>query len=363
MGDMAVKEKVEQAAEKLKQERTQQLEQLDATVEDILKKQLEEKEKKRNSKRLQSQLKKLDAEKAKEDKVAKKKKKKGSSRKSSPSKKDKSPSKQAKSPRKKSRSQSRKDSPSQKGKRKRKRKAEKSRGGRRKKKVRRRCVRRKRSGGSRSKDSSRSDSRSSRSSRREKRNKRERSSSRGRRRDRGGSSRAGAKDSELEAFRDKYPMDDRAFDLLSNGVSGEVQKTVLGRFKPRSEGDDDYSALVQTFVRAIQGRLDNGRDIRDRPPPRELRRARSRSKSKGGPRSDSPLSVFRDRYPMDERAFAALEQSQPSVRDVVIADFKPRREGESDYSALVMAFVRAVQSRVGSGRTRERSRDRSRDRE
>merc|ERR1712151_567818 len=39
-----------QAAEKLKQERTQQLEQLDATVEDILKKQLEEKEKKRNSK-------------------------------------------------------------------------------------------------------------------------------------------------------------------------------------------------------------------------------------------------------------------------------------------------------------------------
>lgn len=38
------------------------------------------------------------------------------------------------------------------------------------------------------------------------------------------------------------------------------------------------------------------RDIRDRPPPRELRRARSRSKSKGGPRSDSPLSVFRDRY-------------------------------------------------------------------
>merc|ERR1712187_573678 len=108
-------------------------------------------------------------------------------------------------------------------------------------------------------------------------------------------------------------------------------RTLLTRFKPRSEGDDDYSALVCTFLRAIQSRLETSAPSR---PPRERSRDRSRdrSKSKDRKRSGSPINVFRDRYPMDERAFAVLEQATPAVREVVIADFKPRREGEKDYS-------------------------------
>lgn len=212
---------------------------------------------------------------------------------------------------------------------------------------------------SKNQDSGRSDSRNERRERREKRERGHRE----RRRDRGerhGSSRRGAKDSELDDFRERYPMDSRAFGCLS-GASAEVQRTVLTRFKPRSEGDDDYSALVMTFVRAIQTRLENGTSGRA-PPPREIRRQEDRSPaSRGGQRSDSPLSTFRERYPMDERAFSALEQSAPAVRDVVIVDFKPRREGEDDYSALVMAFVRAVQSRVSVGRHRDWSGGRDRD--
>jgi len=49
---------------------------------------------------------------------------------------------------------------------------------------------------------------------------------------------------------------------------------------------------------------------------------------------------------MDDRAYAALEEAPANIRDVVIADFKPRSEGDSDYSALVHAFIRAVTSRA-----------------
>jgi hypothetical protein len=184
-----------------------------------------------------------------------------------------------------------------------------------------------------------------RSRSRGKRKKRDRSCDKDRRRDRSerrGSSRGGVKDSELEKFRDRYPMDPRAFDCLCD-ASGEVQRTILTRFKPKREGEDDYSALVTTFVRSVQARLDSGTSTRAPPP-------------QIGNRSDSPMSAFRERYPMDERAFSALDQSTPAVKEVVISSFKPRREGEGDYSALVMAFVRSIQTRTSDKRDRSRSR-------
>mmetsp|Transcript_13379 Transcript_13379/g.31396 ORF Transcript_13379/g.31396 Transcript_13379/m.31396 type:complete len:616 (-) Transcript_13379:145-1992(-) len=196
-------------------------------------------------------------------------------------------------------------------------------------------------------------------------------------RDRRGSS---AHNPELDAFRERYPMDSRAFSILA-AANGEVQRTVLTRFKPRSEGDDDYSALVMSFLRSIQMRMatpgpgggapskvwrdarhgdcseersphrgrsaDPARKRDDRPVPQGRSASRSRSRSPGRERA---LNEFRMRYPMDERAFGNFQLAPSSVQDVVMSDFKPRREGEEDYSALVMAFVRAVQARAAPRR-------------
>merc|ERR1712136_456898 len=176
---------------------------------------------------------------------------------------------------------------------------------------------------------------------------------------------------ELRVFRERYPCDDRAFNILASAPS-ETKRTVLQQFKPRREGDSDYSALVASFTRKIalrreqdgrgQGRdrarqrksparlpslEDDGRDCSRGDGSRTGSRVASRGGSRDRRREDSAISTFRARYPMDERAFAALERAPSGVRDVVLSDFRPRREGDDDYSALVMTFVRAVQQRVG----------------
>merc|ERR1711920_308543 len=61
-------------------------------------------------------------------------------------------------------------------------------------------------------------------------------------------------------------------------------------------------------------------------------------------RDASPLTRFRDRYPMDDRAFAVLRGSPQSCVDTVLNTFKPRSEGDDDYSALVTTFVRAIRA-------------------
>lgn len=176
-------------------------------------------------------------------------------------------------------------------------------------------------------------------------------------------------------------MDARAWSNLSSAPP-EVKNLVMGQFKPRREGEDDYSALISSFVRSIiikreQRGLPGGRDVRGRSPGRDGRDGGARREDHVPSREQSPASAFRARYPMDERAFGVLQNASPSVQQTVMADFRPRREGDDDYSALVMAFVRAVQGRVGisrpaadsntgppaEGRSREpRSRSRSPDR-
>ncbi|CAE6947833.1 unnamed protein product [Symbiodinium sp. CCMP2592] len=51
---------------------------------------------------------------------------------------------------------------------------------------------------------------------------------------------------------------------------------------------------------------------------------------------------------MDDRAFGVLERAVPAVQATILADFRPRREGEDDYSALVMGFLRSIESRTGN---------------
>lgn len=131
---------------------------------------------------------------------------------------------------------------------------------------------------------------------------------------------------ELDDFRDRYPIDSRAYGVLTS-VPGPVQKSVLNQFRPKREGESDYSALVASFVRAVMHR---------------------HSQAQLQPRAANSLADFRERYPMDDRAFAVLERTSSGVQNTVLADFRPRREGESDYSALVMAFIRSIEARAGS---------------
>lgn len=191
-----------------------------------------------------------------------------------------------------------------------------------------------------------------------------------RRRSRRGMSPTGPSDRDMQAFRDRYPMDERAFADLTSAPP-DVRRRVIGHFKPRREGEADYSALVASFVRSILkarpvpgprplvggSGLREFRDVRDLPRDRDdggRGGSRGRSRDRGG----SLLENFRKRYPMDERAFHVLSNSSTSVQATVISDFRPKREGEDDYSALVMAFARAVQGRSGGG---ARGGDRDRD--
>lgn len=61
------------------------------------------------------------------------------------------------------------------------------------------------------------------------------------------------------------------------------------------------------------------------------------------------MKDFRERYPMDERAWSILLSAREPVQDLLVQDFKPRREGEGDYSALVISFMRSIELRVKSG--------------
>lgn len=170
-------------------------------------------------------------------------------------------------------------------------------------------------------------------------------------------------------------MDDGAFDQLKD-AEPEVLRPFLNSFKPRSEGDSDYSGLVRTFLKSVIARQQEqgekgagrdtphrfGRDVRDRS------RSRDRSfeprRRRGNRRDASPLNDFRSRYPMEGKAFQILSSSTEEVRETVMSDFKPRQEGERDYSGLVIAFVRAVTRRLeddkdNDDRPRPRRRDRN----
>lgn len=159
---------------------------------------------------------------------------------------------------------------------------------------------------------------------------------------------ASAARSLLSGFRRRYPMDDRAFDFLQQ-ASLEVQQDMLAEFRPRREGEADYSGAVTSFIRKLQerhadsyathaGRGDSGRKwARSRSPKRS-------SSGKSGGKLDS-LQAFRKRYPMDERAWDFLSSSPSSVQSLVLSDFSPRSEGDSDYSSLVTSFLRSIRGR------------------
>ncbi|CAE8677306.1 unnamed protein product, partial [Polarella glacialis] len=165
----------------------------------------------------------------------------------------------------------------------------------------------------------------------------------------GGGGPGGKLREELDDFRVRYPIDARAFDVVLQ-ASEDAQRAVMLQFRPKREGESDYSALVASFVRSVQARQENMKLTAN---------GRAASPSRRGEGDGSgALQDFRERYPMDDRAHSILERTAPAVLSSVLQDFKPRREGEDDYSALIMSFVRSVEARSG-GKSGGKGKDKS----
>lgn len=161
----------------------------------------------------------------------------------------------------------------------------------------------------------------------------------------GSESGGGTARSLLDGFRRRYPMDDRAFDFLRQ-ASFEVQEDMLAEFRPRREGEDDYSGAVTAFIRKLQDRhgYSSGRGDDGRSKGRARSPLRNSSGSSGG--ELDTLQSFRERYPMDERAWDFLSNSPSNVQRLVLAEFQPRSKGDSDYSGLLTSFIRSIRGRI-----------------
>eukprot|EP00930_Biecheleria_cincta_P038710 TRINITY_DN26593_c0_g1_i1.p1 TRINITY_DN26593_c0_g1~~TRINITY_DN26593_c0_g1_i1.p1 ORF type:complete len:505 (-),score=78.57 TRINITY_DN26593_c0_g1_i1:240-1754(-) len=151
---------------------------------------------------------------------------------------------------------------------------------------------------------------------------------------------------DLMAFRLRYPMDERAYVYLSTAPAAAQQK-VLSEFKPRVEGEADYSSLITTLVKRARLAVGNAPGLAN------SWVASSPSATANFDRGDEPptedeLINFRLRYPMDDRAFDYLQSAPVSAQIRVLSDFKPKTEGEEDYSSLVTAFTKRF--RLAAGR-------------
>mmetsp|Transcript_118413 Transcript_118413/g.339951 ORF Transcript_118413/g.339951 Transcript_118413/m.339951 type:complete len:588 (+) Transcript_118413:217-1980(+) len=136
---------------------------------------------------------------------------------------------------------------------------------------------------------------------------------------------------DIEGFRLRYPMDDRAFDFLCSSPR-EVQERVLESFVPQRPDDSDFSRPMTAYIRACRNQL--------------LTEASSALASSSTVDDSENVSRFLSRYPCDARAQDFLQSSAPEVRLQVIRDFRPRAEGDSDYSAALTSFVRKCRNRV-----------------
>ena len=181
----------------------------------------------------------------------------------------------------------------------------------------------------------------------------------------------------LQDFRTRYPHDDQAHEKLVKSDE-TVQRAVLVEFKPKGEGESDYSALLVTVVRRIQERLEKahcssvpckyGRKCKwsdcwfshpsgeEEATQAEVVAGDSVEKQHAAEGDalfpdaallPQLLQDFRLRYPHDDRANERLVKSEESVQRAVLVEFRSRSEGEGDYSALLMTAVLRIQDRLG----------------
>jgi len=134
---------------------------------------------------------------------------------------------------------------------------------------------------------------------------------------------AGGAPLDLDAFRLRYPMDDRAFDFL-NTSTREVQERVTESFVPQRPDDSDFSAAITAYVRSLRHQAADG------------------GIATGV--SEEAVGRFFERYPCDARAVDYFNMCTPDVQAQVMRDFRPRSEGDADYSAAVTAYVKSCRN-------------------
>jgi len=157
---------------------------------------------------------------------------------------------------------------------------------------------------------------------------------------------------QADDFLQRYPVDDNAYDFLIQS-NPEVQLKVVQEFKPKSEGDADYSALMMSFVKRCRASCGPAAGVADAATPGGWRGqdtwpARNTTaadrRQVGHAQAASPSSVeidaFFSRYPVDERASSYFAAASAEVQAKVLQGFRAKREGESDYSAIMMSFIK-----------------------
>eukprot|EP00933_Yihiella_yeosuensis_P022425 TRINITY_DN17661_c0_g1_i1.p1 TRINITY_DN17661_c0_g1~~TRINITY_DN17661_c0_g1_i1.p1 ORF type:complete len:386 (+),score=67.95 TRINITY_DN17661_c0_g1_i1:151-1308(+) len=130
---------------------------------------------------------------------------------------------------------------------------------------------------------------------------------------------------EIEAFRARFPFDEAAY-LYIKDSPADVQREILTTFRPKQDGESDYSALVISFSKRCRNNAEH-----------------AAMPSRGYDQSsfdDREYQEFRRRYPFDEDTHNYLQTSGSEVRRYVLQNFRPPREGEPDYSALLITYTK-----------------------
>lgn len=160
-------------------------------------------------------------------------------------------------------------------------------------------------------------------------------------------------DRELHAFRQRFPMDDRAFTYLCETPPDALMQ-MLESFVPPRHDDTDYSAPVIAFAKKCRARGGSQESVvfakgygHSAMGGQPFGGGQVQSRGRHRDSIEDRLDAFTRRYPVDERAFAYLSESPPDVISRVLDDFKPKREGEGDYSGAVVAFVKRCRSGGG----------------
>lgn len=164
----------------------------------------------------------------------------------------------------------------------------------------------------------------------------------------------------LEAFRLRFPVDERALAYLAES-SEEVRERVLNTFVPPRPDDMDFSAPVTAYVRECRRLLDPGSLGLPAAAPQQQQQHMPQMQMQPQPAADAAgafagadgvgdeLNSFLQRYPVDARALDYLSTSSPGVLSRVIREFAPKQEGDSDYSPLVMAFTKRLRGEERTG--------------
>jgi len=149
---------------------------------------------------------------------------------------------------------------------------------------------------------------------------------------------------DLEGFRRRYPMDDRAFNYLLESPP-EVCRQVLETFVPKRANDTDCSAPVIAYAKLCRSRFAEATSMGANS---TINGSLQGGMCRGGSQElMAQQSVFCQRFPMDQAAYDFLYDSPPNVISRVHREFRPKREGDSDYSAAVVHFTRSCRRDAG----------------